>query len=135
MRAASSSVTPIRWPSPASASRSFFGPGHNDRDIDDHVFATYEFPGKNYAKDKHDVVVVTYSSISTNGFENYGECVMGDRGTLIVEKEAIGDAVSGKRTGQGEDAAARHGSGRQRRRQGQAGVGVRLDVGRPVRRR
>ncbi len=67
--------------------RSFFGPGRNDRDIDDHVFATYEFPGKNHAKDKHDVVVVTYSSISTNGFENYGECVMGDRGTLIVEKE------------------------------------------------
>jgi predicted dehydrogenase len=67
--------------------RSFFGPNRNDRDIDDHVFATYEFPGKNYAKDKNDVVVVTYSSISTNGFENYGECVMGDRGTLIVEKE------------------------------------------------
>jgi len=67
--------------------RSFFGPGRNDRDIDDHVFATYEFPGKNYAKDKNDVVVVTYSSISTNGFENYGECVMGDRGTLIVGKE------------------------------------------------
>ena len=66
---------------------SFFGPGHNDRDIDDHVFATYEFPGKTYAKDKNDIVVVTYSSISTNGFENYGECVMGDRGTLIVEKE------------------------------------------------
>ena len=67
--------------------RSFFGPGRNNRDIDDHVFATYEFPGKNYTQDKHDVVVVTYSSISTNGFENYGECVMGDRGTLIVEKE------------------------------------------------
>jgi predicted dehydrogenase len=67
--------------------RSFFGPKRNDRDIDDHVFATYEFPGKNYAKDKNDIVVVTYSSISTNGFENYGECVMGDRGTLIVEKE------------------------------------------------
>ncbi|HEY7328856.1 MAG TPA: Gfo/Idh/MocA family oxidoreductase [Gemmataceae bacterium] len=67
--------------------RSFFGPSRNDRDIDDHVFATYEFPGTNYAKDKNDVVVVTYSSISTNGFENYGECVMGDRGTLIVEKE------------------------------------------------
>lgn len=67
--------------------RSFFGPDRNNRDIDDHVFATYEFPGKNYAKDKHDIVVVTYSSISTNGFENYGECVMGDRGTLIVEKE------------------------------------------------
>ncbi len=67
--------------------RSFFGPNRNDRDIDDHVFATYEFPGKNYAQDKNDVVVVTYSSISTNGFENYGECVMGSRGTLIVEKE------------------------------------------------
>jgi predicted dehydrogenase len=68
--------------------RSFFGPGKNDRDIDDHVFATYEFPGKNHDKDKNDVVVVTYSSISTNSFENYGECIMGDRGTLIVEQEA-----------------------------------------------
>ena len=67
--------------------RSFFGKDRNDRDIDDHVFATYEFPGKNYAKDKNDVVVVTYSSISTNSLENYGECIMGDRGTLIVEKE------------------------------------------------
>jgi predicted dehydrogenase len=67
--------------------RSFFGKDRNDRDIDDHVFATYEFPGKNHAKDKNDIVVVTYSSISTNSFENYGECVMGSRGTLIVEKE------------------------------------------------
>ena len=33
------------------------------------------------------MVVVTYSSISTNGFEPYGECVMGMRGTMIVEKE------------------------------------------------
>ncbi len=68
--------------------RSFFGTAHNDRDIDDHVFATYEFPGKNYARDKHDIVVVTYSSVSTNGFENYGECVMGTRGNLLVEKES-----------------------------------------------
>jgi predicted dehydrogenase len=69
--------------------RSFFGPGRNDRDIDDHVFATYEFPGKKYDKKRNpdDKVIVTYSSISTNGFENYGECVMGTRGTLIVEKE------------------------------------------------
>jgi predicted dehydrogenase len=68
--------------------RSFFGPGHNDRDIDDHVFVTYEFPGKNYAEDEDDKVVVTYSSISTNGFENYGECVTGTRGTMLVEREA-----------------------------------------------
>ncbi len=67
--------------------RSFFGPKHNNRDIDDHVFATYEFPGKHHKENKDDVVVVTYSSVSTNGFENYGECVMGTRGTLIVEKE------------------------------------------------
>jgi predicted dehydrogenase len=67
--------------------RSFFGPGKNDREIDDHVFVTYEFPGKNYASDKNDIVVVTYSSISTNGFEQYGECLMGTRGTMIVEAE------------------------------------------------
>src|SRR5204863_411736 len=34
-----------------------------------------------------DKVVVTYSSISTNAFEKYGECVMGSRGTLVVEEE------------------------------------------------
>ncbi len=65
----------------------------NPREIDDHVFCTFEFPGKNHPKgpnkgtDSHDVVVVTYSSISTNQFEPYGECVMGSRGTLIVEME------------------------------------------------
>jgi predicted dehydrogenase len=65
----------------------------NDRTIDDHVFVTYEFPGKNHPKgpnggsDPNDVVVVTYSSISTNGFEQYGECLMGTRGTMVVEGE------------------------------------------------
>ncbi len=75
--------------------KSFFGSGRNDREIDDHVFVTFEFPGKNHPKgpkdgkrnDPSDVVVVTYSSISTNGFEQYGECLMGTRGTLIVEAE------------------------------------------------
>jgi predicted dehydrogenase len=65
----------------------------NDRDIDDHVFVTYTFPGKNHprrpsgGKDENDVVVVTYSSVSTNSFEQYGECLMGTRGTMIVEAE------------------------------------------------
>jgi predicted dehydrogenase len=65
----------------------------NDRDIDDHVFVTYTFPGKNHprgpkgGKDEHDLVVLTYSSISTNSFEQYGECLMGTRGTMIVESE------------------------------------------------
>jgi predicted dehydrogenase len=60
---------------------------HDDREVDDHVFVTFEFPGKNYAQDKKDIVVVTYSSISTNSFEAYGECVMGTRGTMIVQSE------------------------------------------------
>jgi predicted dehydrogenase len=65
----------------------------NPREIDDHVFVTFEFPGPNHpkgankGKDKDDIVVVTYSSISTNGFEPYGECVMGTRGTMVVESE------------------------------------------------
>lgn len=60
---------------------------HDDREADDNVFVTFEFPGKNYAQDKNDIVVVTYSSISTNDFESYGECVMGTQGTMIVQSE------------------------------------------------
>jgi predicted dehydrogenase len=83
----------------------FYGPGKNDRESDDGVFVTYEFPGRTYykrdPKDGHlvlkggkpikdneqDIVVVTYSSFNTNSFEEYGECVMGSRGTMIIEKE------------------------------------------------
>jgi predicted dehydrogenase len=67
----------------------------DDREVEDHVFVTFEFPGPNYyagperkkVKDPNDVVVVTYSSISTNSFEPYGECVMGTKGTMVVEQE------------------------------------------------
>lgn len=67
----------------------------DDRDADDHVFVTFEFPGRGYfsdesrtaIKDKDDRVVVTYSSINTNGMEGWGECLMGTRGTLIVDRE------------------------------------------------
>ena len=67
----------------------------DDREVEDHVFCTFEFPGANYwadpahtqVKDKEDIVVVTYSSISTNNYEPYGECVMGSKGTLLVEQE------------------------------------------------
>jgi predicted dehydrogenase len=71
----------------------------DDRDVDDHVFVTFEFPGPTYhekdkdgkptgkVKNPRDVVVVTYSSINTNQFEPYGECVMGTRGTMVVESE------------------------------------------------
>jgi predicted dehydrogenase len=68
---------------------------HDDREVDDHVFVTFEFPGPHYyadkdrkvIKDKNDLVVVTYSSINTNSFEPYGECVMGSRATMLVEQE------------------------------------------------
>ena len=60
------------------------------REVDDHVFVSFEFPGKEYEPgkpDKGDHVVVTYSSINTNTFEQYGETLYGTRGTMIVEGE------------------------------------------------
>ncbi len=71
----------------------FYRKGKNDRDCEDHVFVSYEFPGPNHPRgphhgsDENDVVVVTYSSISTNAFETYGECVMGTHGSMVVEQE------------------------------------------------
>ncbi len=71
----------------------------DDREVEDHVFVTFEFPGPDYferdkdgkpsakVKKKDDVVVVTYSSVNTNAFEAYGECIMGSRGTMVVEGE------------------------------------------------
>jgi predicted dehydrogenase len=53
------------------------------REVDDHVFTMFEFPGKT----EHDRVVVTYSSINTNSFDGYGEMVMGSKGTMIVTEE------------------------------------------------
>jgi predicted dehydrogenase len=72
----------------------FYRKGKNDRESDDGVYVTYEFPGNNHpngpkgGNDPDDVVVVTYSSFNTNSFEEYGECLMGSRGTMIVEREA-----------------------------------------------
>ncbi len=78
-----------------------------DRDAEDHVYCSFEFPGpeydgrfevgyptgakKNiidpYSNDPNKKIVVTYSSINGNGFGGYGEVVMGTKGTLILEKE------------------------------------------------
>lgn len=44
----------------------------------DHVFSIFEYPEE---------VTVTYSSICTNKFDNYGEAVFGTKGTLIIEGE------------------------------------------------
>jgi predicted dehydrogenase len=76
-----------------SGGKYFYGPGKNDRDCDDSVFLTYEFPGLRHPKagkggtDESDIVVVTYSSLNTNEMEGYGEWVMGTEGTMYLEKE------------------------------------------------
>jgi predicted dehydrogenase len=64
------------------------------REVDDHVFCAFEFPGRSTdggGKDKGDHVVVTYSSINTNAYAgsplDYGEMVMGSQGTMIVAGE------------------------------------------------
>lgn len=70
----------------------------DDREIEDHVYCTYEFPGRNHVRGRaprkpdgtcehNDTVVVNYSSISTNSFEPYGECIMGSKGTMVIEEE------------------------------------------------
>ncbi len=81
-----------------------------NRDADDHVYCTFEFPGQgfdhdkvgfrdpmnnyppptgvpSYEEDPNKKVVVTYSSINGNGFGGYGEIVMGTKGTLVLDKE------------------------------------------------
>src|SRR6201999_2725748 len=55
------------------------------REVDDHVFVTFEFPGKD-GRDDPAHRVVTYSSINTNAFERYGEEVMGSAATMFVEE-------------------------------------------------
>ncbi len=57
------------------AVNSFFTDG---REVEDHIFLNYEYPGD---------VVVSYSSITTNEADLYGEQVMGTRGTLAILSE------------------------------------------------
>ena len=71
----------------------------DDREIDDQIYVTFEFPGKTHPKNhswkeegnKDDLCIVTYSSMNTNRWEPYGETVFGTRGTLVMktEKEAL----------------------------------------------
>ena len=58
-----------------------------DREIDDHVYCMYEYPAPGYEQDQNKKVVVTYSSINGNGFGDYGEVVLGTKGTLVLERE------------------------------------------------
>ncbi|MCI0360100.1 MAG: Gfo/Idh/MocA family oxidoreductase [Planctomycetaceae bacterium] len=83
-----------------------------DRQAEDHVYCTFEFPGPGYDKafpvgyydqamnypdskkgvpswdeDPNKRIVITYSSINGNDFGGYGETVLGTRGTLILDRE------------------------------------------------
>ncbi|VTT97673.1 oxidoreductase domain protein : Probable NADH-dependent dehydrogenase OS=Planctomyces maris DSM 8797 GN=PM8797T_28399 PE=4 SV=1: GFO_IDH_MocA [Gemmataceae bacterium] len=99
----------------------FYGPGRNDRESDDGVWVTYEFPGPKHPKagkggtDESDIVIVTYSSFNTNSFEDYGECVMGSRGTMILSKEAevylYKEPEPGKKDSGGRDTKVTVGTG------------------------
>jgi predicted dehydrogenase len=66
----------------------------NARECEDHVYCMFEYPRPGYFQegthkmaDDTKKVVVTYSSINGNGFGDYGEIVMGDKGTLVLLKE------------------------------------------------
>jgi predicted dehydrogenase len=84
-----------------------------DRECDDHVYCTFEFPGPGYYEDDtaagvseagHKIadpnkkIVVTYSSINGNGFGGYGETVFGTKGTLILEQEVDAMLFKGSMT-------------------------------------
>lgn len=83
----------------------------NDRDADDHVYCTFEFPGphydpaidvgykdpvtnfppkegiQSYEDNPNRKIVYTYSTVNGNGWGGYGETVMGTKGTLVLDKE------------------------------------------------
>jgi len=67
------------------------------RQVEDHIFLTFEFPKNSPAKG----AVVTYSSINTNVFDGYGEQVMGTKGTLIVQEERDAYVFREPRIGEG----------------------------------
>ncbi|MEW6234334.1 MAG: Gfo/Idh/MocA family oxidoreductase [Candidatus Omnitrophota bacterium] len=50
----------------------------DDRDVDDHIYAIYEYSNKR---------TVTYSAIQSNRFDNYYEQIMGTRATIILSNE------------------------------------------------
>ena len=72
----------------AASNRPVFPP---DRDVDDHVYCLFEFPGPGYDPADPNKALkkigVQYASINGNGYGGYGETVMGTKGTLLLERE------------------------------------------------
>ena len=72
----------------------------HDRDIDDHVYCYFEYPGVDYDAEKHPEkkIVVSYSSINGNGHGGYGEIVMGTAGTMLLQRESDAMLFKGSST-------------------------------------
>jgi predicted dehydrogenase len=51
---------------------------HKDREVPDHVYTTFEYPGGRTA---------TFTSIESNQFDEFYEMFMGTKGTLILDRE------------------------------------------------
>ncbi len=62
-----------------------------DREIEDHMSCIIEFPGPEYnAKDalgRLKTITVAYTALSGNSFGGYGETVLGNKGTIVLEEE------------------------------------------------
>jgi len=68
-----------------------------NREVNDHVYCSFEFPARGYYEDEdyttqvvadpEKKVVVTYSSLVGSGFGGYGEVVLGTDGTLVLASE------------------------------------------------
>jgi predicted dehydrogenase len=65
-------------PEAVTASGGLFRFTGNGREVPDHVFATFEYPGGRTA---------VFSSIESNAFDDYYEMFMGTKGTLILRRE------------------------------------------------
>ncbi len=73
-----------------------------DREVPDHVFTTFEYPGGRTA---------TFTAIESNAFDDYYEMFMGTKGTLIIRRER--DALlfeEGAPRGTGIEVASRGGA-------------------------
>ncbi len=80
---ASHQVNAVNWflgskPEAVVASGGLYRFADGKREVFDHVYATFEYPGGRTA---------TFSSIESNAFDDYYEMYMGTKGTLIILRE------------------------------------------------
>jgi predicted dehydrogenase len=74
-------ITATSWFFDSAPETAFATGGINrfkDREVFDHVYSTFEYPGGR---------TVTFSSIESNGFEEAYEMFLGTKGTLVLKRE------------------------------------------------